>query len=101
MQRGLAITFVSLIAFALLAVGAADAKQFKPNQRVRVVKTLASAETAGAIATATVSCPQTTRPDLRPWRAVSGGFDMMGQPRVHSVRDPLSRRSAAGSSSSR
>jgi hypothetical protein len=77
MQRRLAITFVSLIAFALLAAGAADAKQFKPNQRVRVVKSLASAETAGAIASATVSCPQ-TGPNLRPWRAVSGGFNMFG-----------------------
>jgi hypothetical protein len=79
MQRGLAITFVSLIAFALLAAAAADAKQFKPNQRVRVLKTLASAETAGAIATATVSCPQATGHDQRPWRAVSGGFHMFGE----------------------
>ncbi len=45
---------------------------------MQVVKAFGSAETAGAIATATATCPKTERPDLGPWRAISAGFDMNG-----------------------
>jgi hypothetical protein len=50
----------------------------KKHPRLLVVKAFSSAETAGAIATATASCPKTARPDLGPWRAISGGFEMKG-----------------------
>jgi hypothetical protein len=76
MRRGLTISFVSLIALGLLAPGPADARHPKGDPRLQVVHAFTSAETAGAIATATVSCPPTTRPDLGPWRAMSGGFSM-------------------------
>jgi hypothetical protein len=50
----------------------------KKHPRLLVVKAFSSAETPGAIATATASCPKTARPDLGPWRAISGGFEMKG-----------------------
>jgi hypothetical protein len=71
----------ALLALGLLAAGTANATHPKGDPRLQVVHAFTSAETAGAIATATVSCPQTTRPDLGPWRAISGGFNMTtGQP---------------------
>ena len=81
MRRRLAIISVPLIALGLLAPGVAEAKHGKGDPRLQVVHAFTTAETAGAIATATVSCPQTTRPDLGPWRAISGGFSMtLGTP---------------------
>jgi hypothetical protein len=81
MRRGLATTLVSLIALGLLAPGGAEATHAKGDPRLEVAHAFTTAETAGSIATATVSCPQTTRPDLGPWRAMSGGFNMtLGTP---------------------
>jgi hypothetical protein len=57
---------------------AAAEQRGKKDPRLLVVKAFSSAETAGAIATATASCPKTARPDLGPWRAISGGFEMNG-----------------------
>ena len=56
----------------------AAAEQTGKDPRLLVVKAFSSAETAGAIATATASCPKAARPDLGPWRAISGGFEMEG-----------------------
>jgi hypothetical protein len=78
MRRGVATVFTCLIALALLVPGPSSAAQRKKNPRQLVVKAFSSAETAGAIATATASCPKTSRPDLGPWRAISGGFQMKG-----------------------
>jgi hypothetical protein len=81
MKRRLAILSVPLIALGLLAPGAAQARHAKGDPRLQVVHAFTTAGTAGAIATATVSCPQTTRPDLGPWRAINGGFSMrLGTP---------------------
>ena len=67
-----------MVALALLVPGSASATHPKGDPRLQVVHAFSSAETAGAIATATATCPQTTRPDLGPWRAISGGFSMTG-----------------------
>lgn len=78
MGRGVATAFTCLIALALLAPGpssAATAQSEKKNPRQRVVKAFGSAETAGAIASATATCPKA---ELGPWRAISGGFQMKG-----------------------
>ncbi len=77
MRRVLITGSASLLAVALIAAAAetADAASLK-RHKPRVVKAVTSAETAGAIATATASCPKETRPRLGPWRAISGGFDM-------------------------
>lgn len=64
---------VLLAAAALLAAGHADAKVGK--HKPRVVKTVASANGAGAIATATATCPQDGGGKGQ-WRAISGGFFM-------------------------
>jgi hypothetical protein len=64
---------------------AATAHPPKKNPRQLVVKAFGSADTAGAIATATASCPKPTRPDLGPWRAISGGFEMRGVVPVFTV----------------
>ena len=85
----------SMVMLALLAPGAADAKPHlgKPV----LAKVVTSAETAGAIATATPSCPKerhwATGRSQGPWRAVSGGFSMsVGQavvvPGGFVVREP-------------
>ena len=80
MRRGVATAFTCLVALALLVPGSASAATAHPgkkNPRLQVVHAFTSAETAGAIATATATCPaKTARPDLGPWRAISGGFSM-------------------------
>jgi hypothetical protein len=81
MRRGVATAFTCLTALALLVPGAASAATAQPGKkdpRMQVVKAFGSAETAGAIATATATCPKTERPDLGPWRAISAGFEMKG-----------------------
>ena len=81
MRRGVATAFTFLTALALLVPGAsstATAHPEKKNPLVQVVWAFGSAETAGAIATATATCPKTMRPDLGPWRAISAGFDLGG-----------------------
>ena len=78
MRRGVATVFTCLTALALLVPGSANATHSKGDPGQMVVNAFSSAETAGAIATATATCPQTTRPDLGPWRAISGGFKMTG-----------------------
>lgn len=80
MQRGIAAALI-LLALALLPAGASSAATAQPgkkNPRMQVVKAFGSAETAGVVATATATCPKTTRPDLGPWRAISAGFEMKG-----------------------
>jgi hypothetical protein len=81
MRRGVATAFTCLTALVLLVPGSASAATAHPgkkNPRLQVVHAFSSAETAGAIATATATCPKTARPDLGPWRAISGGFQMNG-----------------------
>jgi hypothetical protein len=80
MQRAVPTALTLVIAFSLLAAGpsGAVAAQKKKNPGQLVVKAFGSAATAGSIATATASCPKTARPDLGPWRAISGGFEMKG-----------------------
>ena len=78
LRRGVATAFTCVVALALLVPGSASATHPKGDPRLQVVHAFSSAETAGAIATATATCPQTTRPDLGPWRAISGGFSMTG-----------------------
>jgi len=72
----------SLVLFALLIAagvhGAPPAQAQKKNPRLKVVKAFASANSPGAVATATATCPKTTRRDLGPWRAISAGFDLGG-----------------------
>src|SRR5262245_18657644 len=67
--------------------GAATAHPRKKNPKLLVVKAFGSAGTAGAVATATASCPKTARPDLGPWRAVSGGFAMDGVVPIFTTQD--------------
>jgi hypothetical protein len=81
MRRGIAVALMLLLVLALLAPGsssAATAQPGKKNPRQKVVKAFSSAETAGAIASATATCPKAERPELGPWRAISGGFQMKG-----------------------
>jgi hypothetical protein len=88
MRRGLVTGFATLLTLMLLVAGpssAAPAQTGKKNPRQLVVKAFGSAETAGAIATATASCPKTARPTLGPWRAISGGFEMRGVVPVFSI----------------
>ena len=84
MTRVLAAVFASIFVVAPLAQGTADAKPHRGKPVLVKVKT--TAEGAGAIATATPTCPLST-PSKRPgrtlgkWRAVSGGFDLdVGDP---------------------
>ena len=89
MRRGVATAFTFLTALALLVPGAsstATAHPEKKNPLVQVVWASGSAETAGAIATATATCPKTMRPDLEPWRAISAGFDLGGSGVVYESR---------------
>lgn len=81
MRRRAAVVLTASIALSLLVTvpsSAATAHTGKKNPGQQVVKAFASAETAGAIASATATCPKTKRPDLGPWRAISGGFEMKG-----------------------
>lgn len=64
---------VLLATAALLAAGPAHAKVRK--NKPRVVKAVASVDGAGAIATATATCPQNGGGKGQ-WRAISGGFFM-------------------------
>ena len=80
MRRGTATGLTLLIALPMLAAAASSspAQTGKKNPGQKVVKAFGSAESRGAIATATATCPKTERPDLGPWRAISGGFQMKG-----------------------
>ena len=79
MRPGVAVAVVLLVALTLVEPSsAATPKPGKENPRMKVVKAFSSADTAGAVATATATCPKTARPDLGPWRAISGGFQMKG-----------------------
>lgn len=90
MRPGIAVAVVLLVALTLVEPSsAATPKPGKKNPRMKVVKAFSSADTAGAVATATATCPKTSRPDLGPWRAISGGFQMKGVVPVFStVNDP-------------
>ena len=87
MRRAVVTGFATLLTLMLVAASssAATAHPPKKNPRQLVVKAFASADAAGAIATATASCPKPTRPDLGPWRAISGGFEMRGVVPVFTV----------------
>ena len=83
-----------MVALALLVPGSASAATAHPgkkNPRLKVVHAFTSAETAGAIATGTATCPaKTARPDLGPWRAISGGFNMtLGTPGYTTEEGPF------------
>jgi hypothetical protein len=65
---------LALIAAGLLSAGTADARPMA--KKPRVVKAVTSAEGAGAIATATATCPRQTSAGKGRWRALSGGFTM-------------------------
>jgi hypothetical protein len=68
-----------LIPLALLVAGSSGAAIGHPEKKnpgMQVVRAFGSAGTAGAIATATATCPKTERPDLGPWRAISAGVQL-------------------------
>jgi hypothetical protein len=80
MRRGTATALTLLITLPMLAAvpSSSAAQTGKKNPGQKVVKAFGSAESAGAIATATATCPKAERPDQRPRRAISGGFQMKG-----------------------
>jgi hypothetical protein len=100
MRRRVAIAFTALTALGLLVASAssgATADPGKKNPGLLVVKAFASAPAAGAIASATATCPKTQRPDLGPWRAISAGFEMQGVvPVFTTVGRPPSPPSGSG-----
>jgi hypothetical protein len=75
---------------------AATARPPKKNPKLKVVKAFGSAGATGAIATATATCPKTERPELGPWRAVSGGFQMMGVVPGYTMNGPPPPPSGSG-----
>jgi hypothetical protein len=89
-----------LLALALPAPGsssAATAQAGKKNPRQKVVKVFGSAATAGAIASATATCPKAVRSEAGPWRAISGGFQMKGVlPGFTTINVPPSPPTARG-----
>ena len=99
MRRPLSIALASLSVAALVAptAQAATARPPKKNPKLKVVKAFGSAGATAAIATATATCPKTERPELGPWRAISGGFQMKGvQPVFTTPNLPPSPPTARG-----
>jgi hypothetical protein len=78
-RRPLAVLgcLVPLVVIALLFAGSAGAKSAGKYRRpYSTAKKTAAAETTGATATATASCPKSPFPRLGAWRATGGGFEI-------------------------
>ena len=88
MRSPIQLTLAALAAAVLTAVlmlGSADAHAATRN-KPKVVKAVASAPAAGAVASATAACPQGSG-SKGPWRALSGGFVVQqGDGIVHESR---------------
>jgi hypothetical protein len=99
MRRALITGIASLFIVALVAptAQAAAAQAGKKNPKLKVVKAFGSAGAAADIASATATCPEKTgRPDLGPWRAISGGFQMMGVVPPYTMNGPPPPPSGSG-----